>query len=169
MQNPKKPSRCQQFLNGGGDFFMILFGGIGVCVLFAILTSCKQVEYVTVPEVHTEYRHSTDTVRQVDSIIDHQTTVICEVDSATMAQYGIRLENAQRAWLIQNERLMREIQQLRESKADTLIVHDSIPYPVPVKEYIKETPTLIKGLAWMGGIGLLILIAILILKLKKIF
>jgi hypothetical protein len=39
MQNPKKPSRWQQFLNGGGDFFMILFGGIGVCVLFAILTS----------------------------------------------------------------------------------------------------------------------------------
>jgi hypothetical protein len=136
-------------------------------IAVAFFCSCKQVEYVTVPEVHTEYHHTTDSVRQVDSIIDHQTTVIREVDSATMAQYGIQLASAQRAWLIQNERLMREIQQLRESKSDTLVVRDSIPYPVPKTEYVKYVPKSVKILAWIGGtvlLGLVGWLAIFIIK-----
>lgn len=135
----------------------------------AFFCSCKHVEYVTVPEVHTEYHHTTDSVRQVDSIIDHQTTVIREVDSATMARYGIRLENAQRAWIIQNERLMREIQQLREAKTDSLVRHDSIPYPVPVKEYVRYVPKTVKILAWIGATVLLGLVGWLAIFLIKKF
>jgi len=154
QQATQQPSRWQQFLNGGGDFLLIILSGMLVCLMFALLTSCKQTEYITVPEVHTEYHHTTDSVRQVDSIIDHQTTIIREVDSATMAQYGIRLENAQRAWIVQSDRLMREIQQLRATKTDTLVVRDSIPLPYPVKEYVKEryVPGAVKLLAWIGGI-----------------
>ena len=77
-----------------------LLGSIIVCCL----TSCTTTKYVTVPETHTEIHYRTDTLRQTDSIIDKQVTVVREVDSATMAQYGIRLESMQRAWLIESGR-----------------------------------------------------------------
>ena len=138
-------------------------------VAAAFFCSCKHIEYVTVPEVHTEHIYHTDSIHQVDSVIDHQTTIIREVDSATMAQYGIQLQSAQRAWLIQNERLQREIERLREMKGDSVFVHDSVPYPVPVEKIVKEryVPKFTKILAWIGGtvlIGLVGWLAIFLLK-----
>ena len=60
-----------------------------------------------------------------------------QLDSAAMAAYGIRLQKAERAWLIQTDRLQRELSELKESKSDTVIKRDSVPYPV---EVIKEVP-----------------------------
>lgn len=95
---------------------------------------------VTVPEVHELHHWHSDTIRQTDSVVNNQTTVIREVDSATMAQYGIRLDKAQRAWLIQNDRLQREIERLQSISNTSDTVRDSIPVPVPV-EVVKEVPT----------------------------
>jgi len=103
----------------------------------ALLGSCTTTEYVTVPEVHEHWHHSTDTIRQTDSIIDRQTTTIREVDSATMARYGIQMKDIQRAWLIETNRLQRELSELRQSHTDTVHERDSIPYPV---EVVKEVP-----------------------------
>ena len=91
---------------------------------------------LTVPEVHNFYHHDTDSVFINDSVIDHQTTLIREVDSATMAQFGIQLERQQRAWLVQNERLMKEISMLKQSKTDTVHIRDSIPVPYPVEKKV---------------------------------
>ena len=106
-----------------------------VVLLVFLLHSCKTV-YVDrpypVPEVHTEHHYHTDSVNHTDSVIDHQTTIIREVDSATMAQYGIQLKDMERAWLIQSDRLYKEIERLNQSKADTVIVRDTIPQLVPV-------------------------------------
>ena len=113
-----------------------------MCVLLMIalwLTSCTTTRVVTVPEVHEVHHHHTDSVFQRDSVIDHKTTTIRELDSAAVAQYGIKLEKAERAWLIQTERLQREISELKEAKSDTVIQRDSVPYPVEV-EVIKEVP-----------------------------
>lgn len=92
--------------------------------------SCTTTKYVTVPEVHTEYVHHTDSVHQVDSIIREKETMVMQLDSAAMAQYGIRLQNAERAWLVKTKELERELQRIAQMKADTIIQVDSIPYPV---------------------------------------
>lgn len=108
-------------------------------LLMLSFSGCTTTErVVTVPEVHEHHHWHTDTIRQSDSVVNNQTTVIREVDSATMAQYGIRLDKAQRAWLIQNDRLQREIERLQSISTTSDTVRDSIPVPY---EVIKEVPT----------------------------
>lgn len=106
---------------------------IQALLLLAVMGSCTTTKYVTVPEVHEHWHHQTDTIMRTDSIIDHQQIIIREVDSATMAQYGIELKDMQRAWLIENNRLRKQLSELMQSRADTTIVHDSIPVPYPVE------------------------------------
>ena len=91
----------------------VLISILSIMVALWFLCSCTTTRYVTVPEVHEQHHWHTDSVHKTDSVINNQTTVIREVDSATMAQYGIRLDKAQRAWLIQNDRLQREIERLQ--------------------------------------------------------
>jgi hypothetical protein len=135
-------------------------------ILGWLLMGCTTTKYVTVPEVHEHWHHSTDTIHQTDSIIDHQTTTIREVDSATMAQYGIQMKNMQRAWLIETNRLQRELSELRQTRADTIHERDSIPYPV---EVTKEVPS---PLTWwqqarmhVGGIVIFLLIIFVVWKI----
>ena len=161
-----------KLIENGGGFLLIIVCCLAIVALIALITSCKHIEYVTVPEVHEIHHYSTDSIFKTDSVIDRQTTVVREVDSATMAQYGIQLKNAERAWLVQNERLLKEIDRLREAKADSLYIHDSIPYPVPVTVKEPYVPTLVKFLAWAGGIviaGLVIWIAFRIGRKKILF
>lgn len=106
---------------------------IQAVLLLTAMGSCTTTKYVTVPEVHEHWHHQTDTIMRTDSIIDHQQIIIREVDSATMAQYGIKLKDMQRAWLIENNRLRKQLSELMQSRADTTIVHDSIPVPYPVE------------------------------------
>ena len=134
---------------------------IQALLLLTAMGSCTTTKYVTVPEVHEHWHHTTDTIHKTDSIIDRQTTTIREVDSATMAQYGIQMKDMQRAWLIETNRLQRELSELRQSHTDTIHERDSIPYPVEVK---KEVPAqlswwqqtrlhLANIMLWLLGIG----------------
>ena len=131
---------------------------IQALLLLTAMGSCTTTKYVPVPEVHEHWHHSTDTIRQTDSIIDRQTTTIREVDSATMAQYGIQLKDMQRAWLIETNRLQRELSELRQSHADTIHERDSIPYPVEVE---KEVPAQLSWWQrlrlWLGNVVLVAL------------
>jgi hypothetical protein len=129
---------------------------------------CTTTKYVTVPEVHEHWHHSTDTIHKTDSIIDRKTTTIREVDSATMAQYGIQMKDMQRAWLIENNRLQRELSELRQSHTDTIHECDSIPYPVEVVKAVE------KPLAWwqtalmvIGAIATLVFLLGFINSIKK--
>jgi len=130
------------------------------------LTSCTTTRVVTVPEVHEVHHHHTDSVFKRDSVIDHKTTTIRELDSAAMAQYGIKLERAERAWLIQTERLQRELSELKEATSDTVIQRDSVPYPV---EVVKEVP---RKSTWferiMFCIGIISILCLLLYLAKKI-
>lgn len=103
-------------------------------ILAALCLLACRTKYVPVPEYHEKVVHQHDTTIQRDTLIDHQTTIIREVDSAMLSQYGIRLANAERAYLIESNRMMREVQQLLQKKSDTLIVHDSIPVVIPVEK-----------------------------------
>ena len=112
-----------------------MFRNLSFLAILLSVYACSP-KVLTVPEVHNFYHHDTDSVFINDSVIDHQTTLIREVDSATMAQFGIQLERQQRVWLIQNERLMKEISMLKQSKSDTVHIRDSIPMPYPVERKI---------------------------------
>ena len=152
-------------------------GLIGCYLIFVIaaligclLTGCTTTKYVTVPEVHEHWHHSTDTIHMTDSIIDHQTTTIREVDSATMARYGIQMKDMQRAWLIETNRLQRELSELRQSHTDTIHMRDSIPYPVEVvKEVAKPLTWWQQARMYVGGIvifGLIIFAVVKIIQRK---
>lgn len=111
---------------------------IMACMLaLFFLCSCKSTEYVPVVETHTEHHWHTDSVKQVDSVLTEKTTLIREVDSATMAQYGIRMKAMEKAWLIQSDKLQKEISRLESQKSDTVIKIDSVP-KIVIKEVEKE-------------------------------
>lgn len=138
---------------------VLILTWIVVSMLLFFMVSCSP-KVVTVPEIHHEYHSNTDSVLMRDSVIDRQTNIIREVDSATMAQYGITLKEAERAWLIQSDRLRREIQQLKENRKDTVEVRDTVNVPYPV-EVVKEPP--LKDKVWWSVKCLLIALFILFL------
>ena len=111
--------------NGCGPSLM-LYTLVGFIVVL-LLSGCKATEYVPVVETHTEHHWHTDSVRQVDSVLTEKTTIVREVDSATMAQYGIQMKQMERAWLVQTDRLNREISMLQSQKSDTVHIVDSVP------------------------------------------
>lgn len=136
---------------------------IQALLLLIAMGSCTTTKYVTVPEVHEHWHHSTDTIHQTDSVIDRQTTTIREVDSATMAKYGIQMKDMQRAWLIQTDRLQRELSELRQSHTDTIHERDSIPYPVEVVKEVPAQPSWWQRfLIYVGGVtsSLLLIVAV---------
>jgi hypothetical protein len=127
----------------------------------SLVCACSP-KVLTVPEVHNFYHHDTDSVFTNDSVIDRQTTIIREVDSITMAQFGIQLDRQKRAWLVQNERLMKEISMLKQSKTDTVHIRDSIPVPYPVEKKVTANERLgyltndMIVILCLGGVVLLI-------------
>ena len=128
-----------------------------------LLTACKTTErVVTVPEIHDYHHWHTDSVKHTDSVfIDRQTTIM-QLDSAAMAAYGIRLKDAERAWLVKTQELEKVLSQISQTKADTIHERDSIPVPYPV-EVIREVE---KNLSWWqktrmhGGDALMALLGI---------
>ena len=141
-----------------------------VLVFIFLLAGCKTKQtVVTVPEVRTEYVHTTDSIHHTDSIIKEKETTIMMLDSAAMSEYGIKLQAAERAWLVKTKELERELQRISKIKSDTIIQIDSIPYPVPVPEYIE------KQLTWwqttrihLGEVMLVLLVLIVIIGVVKI-
>lgn len=131
---------------------------LAVLMFFAWLTSCTTTEYVPVVQTNTEHHWHTDSVHEKDSTYYEKTTTIMQLDSAAMAQYGIRLEKAERAWLVKTKELQREIERLEAMSMSKDSVHDSIPVPYPV-EVIKEVPAELswwqKLRLWIGNVGLL--------------
>lgn len=138
---------------------VLILAWVVVSMLLFFMVSCSP-KVVTVPEIHHEHHSHTDSVLMRDSVIDRTNTVVRELDSAAMAEYGIKLQNAERAWLIQSDRLRREIQQLKENRKDTVEVRDTVNVPYPV-EVVKEPP--LKDKVWWSVKCLLIALFILFL------
>ena len=142
-------------------------------VLFAVfmaiaLCCCTTTKVVTVPEVHEIYHNQTDTVIKQDSVIRETQTTIMQLDSAAMAQYGIQLKAAERAWLVKSKELERQIERLMAMSATKDSVHDSIPYPV---EVIKEVPRKVskteRGLMIAGILSMMAVIVFVAFRIKK--
>ena len=128
-----------------------VFFGMGV--IFATLAGCKQVEYVVVRD-SSEAVHSNQE-RGRDSIIVERNTIIREVDSAALAQYGITMADNQRAFLVLQNELMQRISQLEQVKRDSIVKTKEVPVPYPVvkeveKELTKWQKFKMKGFWWLA-------------------
>ena len=105
----------------------ILF--VGMLLAFALclfLCSCRSVEYVAVPQQHTEHHWHTDSVHTTDSVIKEKETVVMMLDSAEMARYGVKLKAAERAWLVKTAELEKQIARMSQMKADKDTLRDTI-------------------------------------------
>lgn len=146
----------------------VTFLALAIALLLSFSGCTTKERVVTVPEVHELHHWHSDTIRQTDSVVNNQTTVIREVDSATMAQYGIRLDKAQRAWLIQNDRLQREIERLQSISNTSDTVRDSIPVPYPVEKLVPRERSKVEWVLIVVGIlSLMILIINVANKIRK--
>ena len=110
-----------------GIFFWLVLSGI-VCFF---LGSCKT-KYVPIETVKTEYHHTRDSIHHTDSVIREKQVTIMQLDSEAMAQYGIKLESAEKAWLVLQKELESKIRKLMEHKTDSFIETDTIRVPVQV-------------------------------------
>ena len=141
--------------------------GIVVCIVLGVLLSgCSLTKYVPVPEVHTEHHWHTDSVLKHDSTYHETTITIMQLDSAAMAAYGIRLQKAERAWLVKTQEMERIIQELMAKSERKDTVHDSIPYPV--KEIVIQDPAwVVKGRRYMASIVLCLIAVVVIIYTGK--
>lgn len=152
-----------------GLLWLILLSALALA-LGMLMAGCKTVEYVPVVENHTEHHWHTDSVLRVDTVHTESTTTIMQLDSAAMAQYGIRLQKAERAWLVRSQELERRLSELQHMTATRDTIHDSIPQPYPV-EVVKEVEKPLTR--WqtmrmhMGELLLALLAAVVIWKTKK--
>lgn len=112
--------------------------GIVCALLLGLLTGCTTTKVVEVEKVHDVHHHHTDSVIQHDSIHTENVTTIMQLDSAAMAQYGIQLKSAERAWLVKTKELEYQLQRLMEMSATKDSVHDSIPVPYPVERLVEK-------------------------------
>lgn len=141
---------------------------IGVIVIMLLLSSCTTTKVVTVPEIHDHWHHTTDTIKQTDSVTIERQTTIMQLDSAAMAEYGIKLKAAERAWLIRTKELEQQLKMLMSVRHDTTIEHDSIPYPVEViKEVERPLTKTERGLILLGVLSIMFITVFIALKVKR--
>ena len=94
---------------------------------------------------------------------------ISAAPSTAMAQYGIHLKSAERAWLVKTAELERQIERLMAMTSVKDSIHDSIPYPVPV-EVVKEVKKPMNGferaMFITGIVAIMLLLLFIVSKIK---
>ena len=141
------------------------YQGCGLALVWLVLLlvgwlicSCKSVEYVPVVQTNTEHHWHTDSVFQVDSVVNEKETTIMQLDSAAMAEYGIQLKAAEKAWLVRSKELERQIAQLKQMTASKDTVRDSIPVPYEVKVRVPaKVSKMERAFMWLGILSLMAL------------
>ena len=132
--------RITKIIQAAYHIFIGLVWLAAVLVLGFFLLGCTTTRLVPVPEVHEHHHYQKDSVIRNDSVIQVKQTTIMQLDSAEMLKYGIRLKQAERAWLVKTEDLERQIERLEAMSVEKDTVRDSIPQPYPV--YIEKELTL---------------------------
>ena len=125
-------------------------------LLFAVMavflfTCCTTTRYVPVVEEHTVYKNHTDTFIEKDTIIKEKQVTIREADSAILNQLNIKLKEGERAILILQKELEKQVNKKQQIVHDTTIVHDSVdkPYPVPA-ELTKYQRLAVDWFGWLA-------------------
>ena len=146
-------------------FFWAFVLTMGVALF---MVSCKT-EYIPVETIHTEHHWHTDSIIQKDSVVKESKTTVMQLDSAAMAQYGIHLKNAERAWLVKSWELERQIENLLRLTAIRDTVRDTIQVPYPVEKKLskwQQTKVDWGGWAMLGVLVVIILFLFIIPRWK---
>lgn len=122
------------------------------------LVGCKSTEYVPVVVRDSLEAIHNNQERGRDSLIIERNTIIREADSAMLAQYGIRLQENERAYLVLQNEIMQHIRELESMKNDSIVKTKEVPVPYPVvkeveKELTKWQKFKMRGFWWLA-IGL---------------
>lgn len=140
----------EKFRIGGlAESCFLLAGILIVVIVFLMLTSCKQIEYVTVEKVRNDTTYITK--HQRDSVWLHDSIMVSEKGDT------IRIEK----W--HTKFVDREVH-------DTIYqaTHDTIPQPYPlIKMVEKPLGWWQKGLIWTGIFALMVIIIFVVWKMKK--
>ena len=158
-------------MKGYGLLIGWFVGVVIVAALVLTMCSCTATKLVPIESTHTEHHWHTDSVVHSDSVIVDRETVVMQLDSAAMAQYGIQLKSAERAWLVRTAELERQIARMEALRATADTVKDTIqvPYPVEVVKEVKQPKSALEkvifGIGVFSILGLVIFVAI---KLKGI-
>ena len=140
-------------------------------VAVALLSGCKMVEYVPVETVKTVYQNHTDTVIRKDTVLSKKETIIREADSALVAKLGLQLKDNEKAILILQKELERQVSKESEHKTDTVLKTDSIQVPYPVERKLSkwETICIDYGKIMLGATLILLVVAVwwLIRKFRR--
>lgn len=132
-------------------FYMLLATIIAMLLLF-LTTSCKEIQYVTVPEVHTEYVYRD----RVDSIKYHDSVYIKELIKGDTV---IKVEYRYKDRYIYKQMLDTII------KSDTIVKEIEVPVEVKVpRDYTFKDKMLFK----FAGFGIFCLFLILLFVAYKV-
>lgn len=144
--------------------FCYSIAGIVLLILLSLLLSgCKSIQYVPVEKVKTEYTNRTDTVKKIDTLISEKETIIREADSSLVAKLGLQLKANERAILILQRELERQVSKESEHKTDTVIKTDSVQVPYPVERKLSRWESIkmdMGGIAIGGCIAFVIIIIV---------
>lgn len=160
----------------GSVFAHIVYGCASYAVVGTIflltmllLSCCASGRGVAVVQQHTERCWRTDTVRERDSVHTERETIVRELDSAAMARYGVRLQQAERAWLVETSELRLRLQQMERASAVRDTVHDSIPVPVRVEVEVEKEKGLTGWQRFRMSIGDVVMLCLAALPLLWFF
>lgn len=130
--------------------FLAFIMSVAICGFIGALISCKSVEYVKVPEYHTEYKTKTDSFVKRDSVYFK--------DSVYVVQRGDTV--------YYNKVVYRDrYRNVYKTRTDTLIRQDSIRVPYPVER------TLTKTERWFIGLGkwaMVLLCAVVVVAVARV-
>lgn len=93
--------------------------GCVLCGLLTLLTGCRSVKYVSVPEYHTEYKVRTDSFIKRDSVWVHDSVSVW-MKGDTVFKDKVRTEH--------------EDHYIYTNKTDTVMKTDSVRVPFPVEK-----------------------------------
>jgi hypothetical protein len=131
-----------------------------IVVVSLLLSGCKSIQYIPVEKVKTEYINKTDTFIKKDTVISKKETIIREADSTLITKLGLQLKDNEKAILILQRELEKQISKESESKTDTVIKTDSVQVPYPVERKLtKWEQTKMDA----GGIAIGVCIAVIIM------
>lgn len=140
--------------------FYSLVGVVLIMLLSLLLAGCKSVQYVPVEKVKTEYVSRTDTVSKIDTIISEKETIIREADSGLIAKLGLQLKDNEKAILVLQKELERQVSKESEHKTDTVLKTDSVQVPYPVERKLTKWEQIKMD---AGGIALGVCVAFIII------
>lgn len=130
--------------------FLAFIMAVAICAVIGMLTGCRSVEYVKVPEYHTEYKTKIDSFVRRDSVYFK--------DSVYVVQRGDTL--------YYNKVVYRDrYHNVYKARTDTLIRQDSIRVPYPVERTLTKAERLFIGL---GKWAMVLLCAAIVVAVVRV-